>query len=166
MKNKQEKIKELLDRLDTLEGKEVLPSEMDKITDSYIKEEVSNMQAKLKDNPTLKILQKFGGELEKFKKDFDLKPIKEILNDILDFLPSNKSYNRVIQVQHIHAMSALFFDFPIDIIGKFETFKDDWEKIIAPTYHLVKPFDYKDGDKETSIQHPNRNSSNDNIKKK
>lgn len=79
---KAQKIKELLDRLDVLEGKEVLPSEMDKITDTYIKEEVSNMQAKLKDNPTIKILQKFGTELEKFKKDFDLKPLSDALIDI------------------------------------------------------------------------------------
>lgn len=79
MANKQ-KIKELLDKLEQLDGKKSsVGAEVTKLTDSLIEEEISSLTAKLKGNPTIKILQQFSNELLSFKKTFDLKPVVEMV---------------------------------------------------------------------------------------
>lgn len=83
MKNKKEKLKELLSRLDALQKGSSLDSvEISKVTDTLIEEEISNVTAKLQGNPTIKILQRFNTELAKFKRDFDLKPIIDSIKSL------------------------------------------------------------------------------------
>lgn len=92
MTNKKQKLEELLNKLKTLENKEILPdADIAKLTDSMIEEEVSAVTARLKENPTIKILQKFSAEISKFKKDFDLKPVIESINGLEDEIKDNQS---------------------------------------------------------------------------
>ncbi len=85
---KKEQLKELYNRLNTLQGKEVLPSET---IDSLIQEEVSSFSKKLQSDPTIKILQNFRGELEKFKTDFNLKPIQDSLKQVEQEIKDNQT---------------------------------------------------------------------------
>lgn len=78
--NKKQKLQELLGRLDSLQGKKALPAEeIGNFTDSMIREEMSSLEAKIKENSTIKILKRFSQELATFKQDFDLKPIMEMI---------------------------------------------------------------------------------------
>lgn len=88
MPNKKDKLKQLYDKLTTLQGKEVLPEDG---IDSLIKEEVSNLSAKLSENPTIKILKKFQGELSQFKKDFDFAPILESIKALEQEMTDNQT---------------------------------------------------------------------------
>lgn len=95
---KKAKLKKLLDRLDNLQKKDVLPSEdINASIDELIAEEVAKITARVKDNPTVRTLQKFSTELAKFKKDFDLKPVLLAIQDLKneaddkDFMPMVKA---------------------------------------------------------------------------
>lgn len=81
--NKKEKLKILLDRLNAIQSN-VAETDLSETTNSLIQAEIDDVTAKLKSNPTIKILQKFNEELVKFKKDFDIQPIMDAVTALQD----------------------------------------------------------------------------------
>lgn len=76
MANKKDKLKALYAQLKELESKGSVPTaEITELTDSLIAEEVALVASQLKDNPKIKILQRFSQELKNFRTELDLKPI-------------------------------------------------------------------------------------------
>lgn len=73
--NKKQKLQELYNKLNSLQEKAASTAELENITDSLIQEEIANITAKVKDNPTIKTLQRFNLELARLKKGFDLQPV-------------------------------------------------------------------------------------------
>lgn len=74
--NKKEKLKKLLAQLNALQEQPILPSEdLTNLTDQLIEEEISSLTSRLKENPTIRTLQRFTSELTRFKQDFNLKPV-------------------------------------------------------------------------------------------
>ena len=67
--SKKQKIKELLDRLNTLDGSFLTPSEeeLSDLTNKIITDEISNVTVKLKENTTIKSLERIATELNKIK---------------------------------------------------------------------------------------------------
>ena len=58
--------------------------------------------------------------------------------------------------EHIFPMSNHFFIFDIDILLSLESFPNNWEQIIVPTYGFVpKSFNKGAGFHKSSIFHPN-----------
>src|SRR3990167_1365151 len=84
--SKKQKIKELLDRLNTLDGSFLTPSEeeLSDLTNKIITDEISNVTVKLKENTTIKSLERIATELNKIKKNFDLKPIISTIKELDD----------------------------------------------------------------------------------
>ncbi len=81
--NKKQKLTELLTKLDSLQRKDILPSEdVSGITEGFIAEEVANITAKLNANPTIKTLQRFTKELAQFKQEFNLAPLIQSVKDL------------------------------------------------------------------------------------
>lgn len=83
MANK-EKLKSLLDQLTALQDKDVLPDEIDTLIGELVEE-----STKLKENPTIKILQRFSEEIKKFKMGFDLKPIIQSIKELQTEIKNN-----------------------------------------------------------------------------
>ena len=84
MKNKQ-KINELLARLNALEGD--LPfGETERVTDKIISQEMAKIEANLKENATIKSLEKIHSNLIKARKGFDLTPIISGLKELQDII--------------------------------------------------------------------------------
>lgn len=79
MKNKQ-KIKELLDRLNTLQGN--FPDDTTSLVDKIINQEVTSVSEKLRENVTIKSIDKLSTELARAKKSFDLTPIVSGLKEL------------------------------------------------------------------------------------
>lgn len=80
--DKKSKLKELLNRLDSLEGG--LPTgEIKSLTDRLIGDEVKALESKLRDNPTIKYLDSINTRLNQFKKDFNLAPVVKELNALI-----------------------------------------------------------------------------------
>lgn len=80
--DKKSKLKELLNRLDSLEGG--LPTgEIKSLTDRLIGDEVKALESQLRDNPTIKYLDSINTRLNQFKKDFNLAPVVKELNALI-----------------------------------------------------------------------------------
>jgi hypothetical protein len=88
--SKKEKLKSLLDQLNALEEKELLKVEVDGSIEELIQQEVQRVTSKVKDDPTVRTLQKFSIELSKFKKDFDLKPIIQSVKELEQEIAGNQ----------------------------------------------------------------------------
>ena len=84
--NKKEKLKNLLTSLEKLQKRagdaSTASADIATISDSLIQSEITNLTARIKDNTIVKTLSKFGTELANFKKDFDLKPIVQLIQDL------------------------------------------------------------------------------------
>ena len=84
---KKDKLKNLLGRLNELQNKEAFS---DNDIDNLIKQEVSNLANKLEENPTIKVLKRFSAELSTLKKEFDLKPLTFLVNQLASEIESNQ----------------------------------------------------------------------------
>mgnify|MGYP001562463346 CR=1 FL=1 len=116
MTNKKEKLRLLLEKLNSLENKGSLPiEEIDSLTKDLITEEITKLSARLKDNSMVNTLNKFRQELLKFKTDFDLKPIIKQIQGLQDEIEQSEK----------------------EIIEEFET-KIEKLKILIPK--SIKPF--------------------------
>lgn len=62
----------------------------------------------------------------------------------------------LFEMEHVYTMSGVFFEFDIDIVGFLETFDNDWRTVIAPYFHLNKPYNPKLGGHPTSQRSVNR----------
>ena len=72
---------------------------------------------------------------------------------------SHSLEGHLIQLEHIYVMSGMLFEYPVDILGKVENIKADWENLIMPAYNIKRKYNEHLGDKGTSLNHPNRNTS-------
>ena len=64
---------------------------------------------------------------------------------------------RPLQMQmaeYMFPMAASYLRFPADIVGRLESFAEDWQQQILPAYHLPFPYDFRLGDHPTSVNHP------------
>jgi hypothetical protein len=136
--NKKEKLKNLLQKLESLQGRDVLPDEG---IDSLIKQEVENISAKLSENPTIKILQKFSGEISKFKKDFDLKPITEAIKELEQEIKNNQEsalFEYKLELQNkVQELMSLIPKFP-KIPEPFDSSKLEMEISVLRQQFLAK----------------------------
>lgn len=134
---KQLKLQELLTQLNSLENKEVLPNEVDKA----IKEEVSSLAEKLKQNPTIKILQSLQNEIAKFKQEFNLKPLVSLIEETKAELLENQTalineFKTKLEAfkQSIPAMSEqVTFDFS-NLESEIANLKKQLSKNVIPSF--------------------------------
>lgn len=84
-----EKIKELLDRLNSLEQGS-LP-EVKSLTNDIIKQQYDEATNRIKESSTVKFLEAINSKLDAFKKDFDLKPVTVAITDFQNELESIKT---------------------------------------------------------------------------
>lgn len=87
MANKQ-KIKELLDRLNAIDTNSF--PDATSLSEDLIKKEIADATSKVKDSATIKYLDVLNEKLDKFKIDFDLKPISESIDEFQSDLQSLK----------------------------------------------------------------------------
>lgn len=78
------KIRELLARLDAYEGASI--PDAPSLTEGLINEEISKLKEGLKNNPVLRSLEKMNQDLSKFRKDFDLRPITQMVREVSSFI--------------------------------------------------------------------------------
>lgn len=81
--------------------------------------------------------------------------ITNIIRDMLDYVFISDPHKPLNDLFHIFRMSGVYFNYNIDLTLHVETFVDDWETIVVPTYYLPpKTFDAQSGFHETSVDHP------------
>lgn len=79
----------MIDKLDSFDLS--LDGETKSIADSILKDEYSNMSKKIKDNLTIKYLDKLNEKLKSLKADLNLGPVIDSINEVQDELDSFKS---------------------------------------------------------------------------
>lgn len=75
------KLTDLLKKLNTLD-RSIPIGETQTYLDQMVEQETKRVSESVKSNPTIKFLDDLNTKLEKFKKDFDLKPVLESIQDI------------------------------------------------------------------------------------
>lgn len=96
--NKKDKIKLLLGQLEAIEKKSgdvISPAneDLDSLITRTINEETSKISARLNDNDTVKILKRINQDLNKIRKELDLKPIAESISSIKDSIGQQDEEN-------------------------------------------------------------------------
>lgn len=56
--------------------------------------------------------------------------------------------------EYMFPMSRTYLRFPVDIVGRLESFSEDWERKIVPAYGITALYDYHLGMHPTSTNHP------------
>lgn len=78
---KKEQLQEILRKLNTLQ-QGIPTDDITGVTNDLIENEILNITSRLKENPTIRTLSKFTNELNKFKRDFDLKSIIDSIKSL------------------------------------------------------------------------------------
>lgn len=81
--------------------------------------------------------------------------ITNILKKFLDYQYVFHFRKPIIGMFHVFPQSGVYFNFDIDITLHLETFLQDWERVVVPTYNLPpNTFDSKLGFHATAMNHP------------
>ena len=85
-------------------------------------------------------------------------PLIAVLNEsqIQQYL-SDLILQRPLQLdmeEYMFPMSRTYLRFPVDLVGRLESFSEDWEREVVPTYGIAVPYDYHLGMHATSANHP------------
>lgn len=125
-KSKQEKLKKLLDQLNTLEKGSSGVSQMDKEADSLasdlIEEEIAAISQKIRGNPTIQAIQRLRDEVTKLKEGVDLKPITDSIKELSKEMQDSEKSLLVEFEKRIKAIPVM-----PDLTDKIEDIKKEFE---------------------------------------
>lgn len=80
--SKKQKIRELLDRLNALDGSFLPDGEIQDLTNKIINQEMMAVSGKIRENAVIKSLEKISSEIARLKKDFKVEPIVSSIKEL------------------------------------------------------------------------------------
>ena len=85
---------------------------------------------------------------------FPIAPLNEsqVQQYLLDILLQRPT--QLDMEEYMFPMSRTYLRFPVDIVGRLESFSEDWEREVVPAYGIAAPYDYRLGMHATSANHP------------